>query len=62
MNAIAKSYWRSVKRETRKFSTVPAELREAVLALAEAEVQAGTLTEEAARSLTETEEAEHGER
>lgn len=62
MNAIAKSYWRSVKRETRKFSAVPAELREDVRALAAAEVEAGTLAEEAAKRLTETEEAEHGER
>lgn len=43
---LAKSYWRSVKRGARSFDAVPDGLKDKVRALAEAEVEAGTLTEQ----------------
>lgn len=43
---IAKSYWRSIQRGTRTFGNLPdEEVKSLVRALAQAEVQAGTLTE-----------------
>ena len=42
---LAKSYWRSVKRDARSFEAVPDSLKDRVMTLAAAEVEAGTLTE-----------------
>lgn len=43
MNAIAKSYWRSVRRGVRAFAAVPASQKEAVRVLARADVETGLL-------------------
>lgn len=43
MNAIAKSYWRSIQRGSRTFAAVPASQKEAVRVLARADVEAGLL-------------------
>lgn len=47
MNAIAKSYWRSIQRGTRAFAAVPPNQQDAVRALARADVEAGLLDREA---------------
>ena len=52
MSAIAKSYWRSVQRGARSFAAVPDSQKEAVRALARADVEAGALDREAYRKLT----------
>jgi len=49
MSAIAKSYWRSVQRGARAFAAVPDSQREAVRALARADVEAGLLDRAAYR-------------
>ncbi len=46
MSTIAKVYWRCIKRGTRSFSALSAELKEEVLTLAEAEAAAGEITQE----------------
>ncbi len=46
MSAIAKSYWRSVQRGARTFAAVPDSQKEAVRALARADVEAGLLDRE----------------
>lgn len=43
MNAVAKSYWRSIRRGVRAFPAVPMALKDAVRALARADVEAGAL-------------------
>lgn len=43
MNAIAKSYWRSIQRGARTFAAVPDSQKEAVRILARADVEAGLL-------------------
>ena len=43
MNAIAKSYWRSIQRGVRAFGAVPEAMQDAVRGLAQADVEAGTL-------------------
>lgn len=43
MNAIAKSYWRSIQRGARAFAAVPDSQKEAVRALARVDVEAGLL-------------------
>ena len=51
MSAIARVYWRCIKRGTRRFSALSAKLQEEVRALAEAEAAAGELTREQADEL-----------
>ncbi len=46
MTAVAKSYWRSVKRGTRRFHEVPEAVRDDVLALARQDVAAGAISAE----------------
>ena len=46
MSAIAKVYWRCIKRGTRKFSQLSDTLKAEVRELAEAEAAAGELTQE----------------
>ena len=43
---MAKIYWRTIKRGTRKFEDCPANLQDDIKALAKAEVKSGTITEE----------------
>lgn len=43
---MAKIYWRTIKRGTRSFASVPAGLKEAVKALAREDVASGTITAE----------------
>lgn len=43
MSVIAKSYWRSIQRGARAFAAVPDSMKEAVRALARADVEAGLL-------------------
>lgn len=43
MNAIAKSYWRSIQRGSRTFAAVPDSQKEAVRILARADVEVGLL-------------------
>lgn len=43
---MAKIYWRTIKRGTRKCTDCPANLQDEIKALAVAEVKAGLLTEE----------------
>ncbi len=42
---MAKIYWRTIKRNARNFSDVPEELKEAVKALAKADVENGIITQ-----------------
>lgn len=49
MNAIAKSYWRSIQRGVRAFGAVPEAMQDAVRGLAQADVEAGTLDADAYR-------------
>lgn len=44
VKAIAYSYWRSIKRGARKFSTVPASVKNDVLTLAKEDVAAGVIS------------------
>ena len=46
VKAIAHSYWRSIKRGTRTFESIPASVKEDVLTLAKADVQEGVITAE----------------
>ena len=41
---MAKIYWRTIKRGTRTFDAIPENLKEAVIAIAKAEVADGTIT------------------
>lgn len=43
---MAKIYWRTIKRGTRTFADVPDNLKDAVKALALAEVESGEITAE----------------
>lgn len=43
---MAKIYWRTIKRGTRSYASVPEELKAAVKALARADVESGEITEE----------------
>lgn len=59
MNPIAKVYWRTVKRGTRAYTSVPDELKSDVKSLAAMEVSNGGLTiEEYERLIGETYAAE----
>lgn len=49
MNAIAKSYWRSIQRGMRAFAAVPEAMKDAVRELARADVEAGALDVDAYR-------------
>lgn len=49
MSAIAKSYWRSIQRGTRAFAAVPSNQRDAVRALARADVEAGLMDQDTYR-------------
>lgn len=44
--AIAKSYWRSIKRGTKTFAQVPEELAAMVRELAQRDLQDGVITQE----------------
>lgn len=46
IKAIAHSYWRSIKRGTRTFDSVPANVQDDVRALAQTDVDNGVITEE----------------
>ena len=46
IKAIAHSYWRSIKRGTRTFESVPASVKDDVCTLAKADVANGTITAE----------------
>lgn len=46
MSTIAKVYYRSIKRGTRTFDDVPANLKQDVLALGEQELKDGKITQE----------------
>lgn len=46
VKAIAHSYWRSIKRGTRTFDSVPASVKEDVRTLARADVEAGVISPE----------------
>ena len=46
MSAIAKAYWRSVKRGARAFADVPDEMQYQVIALARQDLENGAITEE----------------
>lgn len=46
IKAIAHSYWRSIKRGTRTFDSVPASVKEDVLTLAQTDVVNGVITTE----------------
>lgn len=47
MNAVAKSYWRSIQRGVRVLQDVPENLRETVKGLARADVEHGLLDTDA---------------
>lgn len=49
MNAIAKSYWRSIQRGARAFAAVPDNLKDAVRSLARESVESGALDQDAYR-------------
>ncbi len=49
MNAVAKSYWRSIQRGTRTFGAVPDSMKDAVRELAREDVKAGVLDQESYR-------------
>ncbi len=44
MTAVAKSYWRSIKRGTRAFAALPAEVQGDVRALARQDLDAGGIS------------------
>ena len=46
VKAIAHSYWRSIKRGTRTFESIPDSVKDDVCTLAQADVQAGIITPE----------------
>ena len=46
VKAIAHSYWRSIKRGTRTFESVPDSVKEDVRTLARADVEDGVITAE----------------
>lgn len=46
IKAIAHSYWRSIKRGTRTFDSVPAHVQDDVRTLAQTDVENGVITEE----------------
>ena len=46
VKAIAHSYWRSIKRGTRTFESIPDSVKEDVRTLAQADVQEGVITAE----------------
>ena len=46
MSPIAKVYWRTVKRGTRAYTSVPSELKADVKALAAQDVSSGTISKE----------------
>lgn len=46
VKAIAYSYWRSIKRETRTYDSVPASVREDVRTLALEDAASGVITAE----------------
>ena len=48
---MAKIYWRTIKRGTRTFASVPANLKDEVKALALAEVESGEITAEQYKEL-----------
>ena len=52
VKAIAYSYWRSIKRGARKFSTVPASVKNDVLTLAKEDVAAGVISKEEVSEIT----------
>lgn len=61
MNAIAKSYWRSIQRGTRAFSAVPEAMKDAVRELARADVESGALDGDAYRNFIGEEYASGGD-
>ena len=46
VKAIAHSYWRSIKRGTRTFESIPDSVKDDVRTLAKADVQEGVITPE----------------
>ena len=46
VKAIAHSYWRSIKRSTRTFESIPDSVKDDVRTLAQADVQEGVITAE----------------
>ena len=46
IKAIAHSYWRSIKRGTRTFDSVPASVQDDVRTLAQTDVENGVITAE----------------
>ena len=46
IKAIAHSYWRSIKRGTRTFESIPASVKDDVRTLAQADVESGVITPE----------------
>ena len=46
VKAIAHSYWRSIKRGTRTFESIPDSVKDDVRTLAKADVQEGVITAE----------------
>ena len=46
VKAIAHSYWRSIKRGTRTFESIPQSVKDDVLTLAQADVASGEITAE----------------
>ena len=46
VKAIAHSYWRSIKRGTRTFESIPDSVKDDVRTLAQADVQEGVITKE----------------
>lgn len=46
IKAIAHSYWRSIKRGTRTFESIPDNVKDDVRYLAQTDVQNGVITEE----------------
>ena len=46
VKAIAHSYWRSIKRGTRTFESIPASVKDDVRKLAREDVQEGVITPE----------------
>ena len=52
MSAIARVYWRCIKRGTRSYSGLSEKLKGEVMELARADVAAGVITEEQLAELT----------
>ena len=46
IKAIAHSYWRTIKRGTRTFESIPDSVKDDVRTLAQADVQEGVITAE----------------